>query len=53
MKVMVKADHPILKRIDKIFYDQKYDGELNSFLADLEYMGYENIEVIDIVEKKS
>ncbi len=55
MRVMVKADHPVLKRIDKIFNvsEPKAEGELTSFLADLEHMRYENIEVIEIVEKKS
>lgn len=49
MKVLITADHPILMRIDKHFdvSNPKADNEINGFLADLEYMGYENIDVIE------
>jgi hypothetical protein len=41
-RYLVKADHPILKRIDKIVYT----GELSMFIMTLETMNYENIEII-------
>jgi hypothetical protein len=41
MKYFVKADHPILKRIDK-FVD---GADLGEFLDELSSLGYENISV--------
>jgi len=47
MRVLVTADHPVLKRIDKYFDNNTKCGEISEFLAELEYLRYENIEVIE------
>ena len=40
-RYLVRADHPILKRIDKTVYS----GELSMFIMTLETMNYENIKI--------
>ena len=45
MYYFVKADHPILKRIDE-FVDA---GDLGDFVAELSELGYENISIDTIM----
>jgi hypothetical protein len=41
--IKVVGDHSILKRPDKIFLGQKAKAEANSYIEELQRMGYENI----------
>lgn len=45
MKYFVKADHPVLRRIDE-FVEA---GDLGDFVAELSALGYENISIDSIM----
>lgn len=48
-RYLVKADHPVLARQDKIVSEL----ELGSFKMELELAGYENIKVEEFPNKKT
>ena len=52
MKVIVKGDHPIFKRPDKIF-DNEHDGEVTAYVGELTKVGYENVRVEPLKPYKS
>lgn len=47
-KVLVYADHKILPKVEILIEDER----INSYLANLEYLGYDNIDIDENVEEK-
>lgn len=45
MKILVRGDHPILKRPDKIFVGSDAPERAKSYFNELVEAGYENLEI--------
>jgi len=44
MKVIVRGDHPILARVDKIFSNE-HDGRAQALVGELTRLGYDNVRI--------